>query len=332
MIYCRINLQVISMNKSRILNVLIIVFVIIFLAYNTYHYIKTQEKDIYVGYLPSNHHAAAFVAAEMNMYSKADLKVNLIPFRSGRDITVAMEKGQIDVAYCGIAPATEAISKGDPIKIVAPVNNGGSGIVIPLNHSLNTSEAFIDKTVAIPAVGSVQDVLLHDLLQDNNINPSQLNIIEMETPLMPASLKNGKIDAYVAWEPYVTAANISGYGTVLLYSDEWWSNHPCCVVIASDNFIKNNPSELSRFLKVHVKATTFIENNPEKASEIVSKKLGASLILENESLKHLNYTCCPSQNFTTDVRQFMEIQMRLGYLTRIPDNESLYDFEFLSLQ
>jgi hypothetical protein len=56
--------------------VLIIVFVIIFLAYNTYNYIQTQEKDIFVGYLPRNHHAAAFVAAEMNMFSKADLRVN----------------------------------------------------------------------------------------------------------------------------------------------------------------------------------------------------------------------------------------------------------------
>ncbi len=144
---------------------------------------------------------------------------------------------------------------------------------------------------------------------------------------MTASLKNGKIDAYVAWEPYVTAANMSGYGDVLLYSDEWWYNHPCCVIVTSDSFIEKHPSELSRILKIHVNATSFIENNPEEASEIISRKLGTDISLERESLNHVRFIDGPSQNFTVDVEQFMQIQLKLGYITRIPSNEFIYDFK-----
>jgi NitT/TauT family transport system substrate-binding protein len=319
------------MDKYNILKLLVIIFIATFLVYNTYNYVQVKEATINVGYLPSNHHAAVFVADELNMYTKAGLNVNLVPFRSGKEVIAALEKGQIDIGYCGIAPATAAISEGAPVKIVAPVNTGGSGVVGELNSSSNLSEDLTGKTVAIPSKGSVQDVILHDLLADNNISTSEINTIELESPLMPESLRNGKINAYVAWEPYVTAAKVNGYGRVLMYSDDWWNNHPCCVVVASYKFIENNPSELSRFLKAHVKATTFIINNKEEASQIVAQKLGSSEVLEAESLNHLNYTCCPNQNFTQNVYQFMEIQMRLGYLSQFPSNDSLYDFEFLSM-
>lgn len=318
------------MDKYKILKVLVVIFVAVFLVYSTYDFVQIEKKTINVGYLPSNHHAAVFVAEADNMYSKAGLTVNLIPFRSGAEIVDALENGQIDVGYCGIAPATQAISNGADLKIVAPVNTGGSGIVVEPNSSSNISQDLVGKTVAIPSEGSVQDVILHDLLWDYNISSSEMDIVDEEPPLMPAALKNGKIGAYVAWEPYVTIANMTGYGDVLLYSDEWWHNHPCCVVVARDSFIKEHPSELSHLLKIHVKATTFIQNNPEETSEIISRKLGTDVALERESLKHVNFTCYPDQNFTADVEEFMQIQLKLGYINNIPDNESLYDFEFLS--
>ena len=70
----------------------------------------------------------------------------------------------------------------------------------------------------------------------------------------------------------------------------------------------------------------YIENYPNESAEIISKKLGTSLVVQMESLKHLNLTYDPSGNYTTDVEYFMAIQKKLGYLTYIPQNESLYDF------
>lgn len=317
------------MDKYGTLKILGVALLIIFLAYNTYNYIHIEQTTINVGYLPSDHHSALFVASSENMYSKVGLNVNLVPFRSGAELVRALEENQIDIGYCGIAPATIAISKGAPIKIVAPVNTGGSGLVVPLNSSGNISEDLVNKNIAIPSKGSVQDVLLEDLLADNNISNSEVNIMQQDTPLMLASLKNGKINAYLAWEPYVSEAKINNKGEVLLYSNDWWSNHPCCVVVTSDKFIKTHPDELERFLKVHVRATNFIHNNPDEAIQIISSKLGTNENVQKEAFKHLNLTYDVSGNFTSNVLQFMEIEKKLGYINNIPSNESLYDFNFI---
>lgn len=320
------------MDKYGALKILGVAFLIIFLSYNTYNYIQIEKTTINVGYLPNNHQSALFVADTMNMYDKVGLTVNLVPFRSGVEMVEALENNQIDIGYCGIAPTSVAISKGAPIKIIAPVNTGGSGLVVPLNSSNNISSDLKDKKVAIPSRGSVQDILLEDLLTDYNISSLRVNIIESETPLMPASLKNGKIDAYVAWEPYVSEAKITNEGEVLLYSDDWWNDHPCCVVVANDKFIGENPDGIARFLRVHAHATRFIENNPEEAIAIISNKLGTSQEVERESLKHLSLTCFPNDNYTSNVQHFLEIEYKLGYIEDIPSNDSLFDFSFINYQ
>ncbi|TMS41186.1 MAG: ABC transporter substrate-binding protein [Methanobacterium sp.] len=308
------------------------VFLIIFISYNTFNYVQDEQKTINVGYLPSNHHSALFVAEARDMYGNAGIIINLVPFRSGTEIIEALEKGHIDVGYCGIAPTTMAISKGAKVKIVAPVNTGGSGLVVPVNSSGNISNLLQNKNVAVPHSGTVQDVLLHKLLADNNITPDSIHFSNLETPFMPASLKNGKIDAYVAWEPYVTFASINGEGKVFSYSEDWWPNHPCCVVVASDKFISEKPNDLSQFLKVHVEATKFIENNPYDSNKIISEKLGTNYQVQAESMKHLNFMYIPSENFIFDVGKFMEVQNNLGYIDNIPSYNSLYDFSFLNHQ
>ncbi|MDP3065471.1 MAG: ABC transporter substrate-binding protein [Methanobacteriaceae archaeon] len=316
-------------DRWTILKIAGLVLMVLLVSYSTYNYIQVEQRTIQVGYLPSNHHSALFVADELGMYYKAGLTMELVPFRSGAEMIHAMQLGQIDVGYCGIAPVTTAISKGVPIKVVAPVNTQGSGLVIPVNSTLNLSSDLSNKTVAIPRKGSVQDVLLNVLLLQNNISASQLKITELEAPLMPPSLKNGKIDAYVAWEPYVSSANFTGDGKIFLHSEEWWPNHPCCVVVARDDFIKKEPDQLSHFLKVHVKATDYILNNPDESNLIVSQKLGTSNIIETEALKHVNFISRPDDNFTADVERFMEVQKKLGELKEIPDYKTLYDFQFL---
>ncbi len=320
------------MDKYGVLKLVGVAFLIIFISYNTYNYIQIEETSIDVGYLPSNHHSALFVADALNLYSKVGLTVNLIPFRSGTELVEALEEDQIDVGYCGIAPASIAISKGAPIKIIAPVNTGGSGLVVPVNSSNNISSSLINKKIAIPSKGSVQDVLLRDLLMDNNISDSEVDITEQETPLMLASLINGKIDSYVAWEPYVSEANISDKGDVLLYSEDWWDDHPCCVVVTSDKFIEKNPDGLSKFLKVHARATNYIQNNPDETAEIVSSKLGTKVEVQKEAFKHLVLIYDPSENFTSHVNYFLEIEEKLGYINNIPSNESLFNFNLMSYE
>lgn len=308
--------------------ILVIVFLIAAIAYGTYNYIVTSEETIVVGYLPTDHHAALFVANAKGMFEKEGLKVQLVPFRAGPDLIRAAEYGQIDIGYCGIAPVTIAINNGVPIKIVASVNYEGSGIVVGNDTNITRVSDFKGKTIAIPQKNSVQDVLLSYSLMKNNISRDEVNITESEVPFMPRSLLLKKFDAFVAWEPYVSVASSEGDGKVFLYSNDIWNDIPCCVVITTDKFAKNNPDALRKFLKVHVKATDYINSHKDEAAVIVSQKLGTNIEVEKEGLKNVQFASLPSKDFVTNVYKFIDIQKQLGYIKSNKSNVSYFDFSF----
>ena len=95
--------------KKKLLAAVGMVILVILLVFGTYNYYTVTQDTIVVGYLPSNHDSALFVADALGMYKKEGLKVQLVPFRTGSEITTAANQNRIDVGYCGITPVTSAI-------------------------------------------------------------------------------------------------------------------------------------------------------------------------------------------------------------------------------
>jgi NitT/TauT family transport system substrate-binding protein len=121
---------------KRFLAPLGIIVLVVLLAYGTYNYVTTMEETIVVGYLPTSLDSALFVADDMGMFKKEGLKVQLVPFRTGSELIDAANKNQIDVGYVGITPVTSAIDQNSSVKIVAAVNQEGSGIVVSNNSNI----------------------------------------------------------------------------------------------------------------------------------------------------------------------------------------------------
>ncbi len=250
-----------------------IIVLVVLLAFGTYNYVTAMDETIVVGYLPTSLDSALFVANDMGMFKKEGLKVQLVPFRTGSELIDAANKNQIDVGYVGITPVTSAIDQNSSVKIVAAVNQEGSGIVVSNNSSINNITDFQGKKILIPKKGSIQDVLLRYLLLKNNVNPASVNITEMEVPLMQNALISGDVDGYIAWEPYVTQAKIDGSGRILMNSNDIWPDIPTCVVISTNKFMTQKPDQLKKFLKVHVEATDYVNTHEDETAAIVSKKL-----------------------------------------------------------
>jgi len=316
------------MNKNLI--ILALVILIAFTTFQTYNFYKNTEEIIVVGYLPSNHHSALFVAQAKGMFEKKGVKVHLVPFRTGSELVNAAKRGQIDVGYCGLAPVTNGISEGVPIKIIAAVNQEGSGIVVKKNSNISNITDLKGKTIAIPGKGSVQDVILADLLYKNNISTKEVNITKSEVPFMPKSLLFNKFDAFIAWEPYVSIAKVEGDGDVLMYSSQIWERHSCCVVISRDDFLQNNPDKVKKFLRAHVEATNFINSYKSETALIVSRKLGTDIEVEREGLKKVKFIAIPSEEFIINSIKFIKIQKQLGYLNKDLNEKDIFDLYYLT--
>ena len=316
------------MNKLLIgLFIGLITIVSVFGVYSNNNH---SRDTVRIGYLANDQHSSALVIANAKgMYEAEGINVELHQFNVGADIVIAMAAGQIDVGYVGTAPATMAIDKGMPLKIVGAVNEEGSGIVISNNSNISSVADFEGHTLVMPSEGSIQDILLYHLLQENNISSKSIDIMQMQTSLMPEALQSGKIEGYIVWEPYVDQASSAGYGKTFMYSGQIWKNHPCCVIIASDNFRQNNPDKLKKILEIHQNATKYIYSNRDDTVSILSKHYKIDVNTEKEVLNHIKFLAIPDKEFINNDLKIVSIQRRMGYVERNLTQNDIFDLQYL---
>lgn len=315
------------MNK---LMIIVMVLVLIVAIFGVYNYNNHPKDTVRIGYLANDQHSSALaIANAKEMFKEEGINVELQQFNVGSNIVIAMAAGQIDIGYVGTAPATMAIDKGMPLKIVAAVNEDGSGIVIGENSTVTNFTDFENRTVVIPAKGSIQDILLNYLIQENNMSSKDIDTREMQLSLIPEALRSGRIDGAVVWEPYVTQASYEWYGKTLMYSEEIWKNHPCCVIIASNDFRQNNGDKLRKILEIHQNATDYINSNREDSASILSKQFKIDINTEKEILKHIKFLAIPDEDFINNDLKIVSIQRQLGYVEHNLTRENIFDLNYL---
>ena len=93
------------------------------------------DNTVKIGYLPSDHDAALFVADAQGKFKEKNITTELVQFNNGGDLMTAMASGEVDVGYVGIAPVLSSVSKGVPIKVISAAQTEGSGIVVTKDNT-----------------------------------------------------------------------------------------------------------------------------------------------------------------------------------------------------
>ena len=130
-------------------------------------------------------------------------------------------------------------------------------------------------------------------------------------------LQGGDGDAYIAWEPFASAAVVGGYGKVLNWTNEIMPNHPCCVVVLSNEFASTseNVNLTLRFLKAHVETTEWILDAMEDKDSaeyqlLVNMSVAFTLrdadVVE-EALEHVKFGWEMDSSFRAALEQFTEM-------------------------
>ena len=282
-----------------------------------------QKIDVKIGYLPTDHDAALFVANATGMYKDAGMNVELYEYNNGGDLMSAMVSGDLDVGYVGITPVINSMSKGVPIKIVAGVQNEGSGL---LSHS-SSIKSITDlkgKTVATPGEASIQNVLLKYELKKNGLSTSDIESPSMKVPSMNDALRTKSIDAMLTYEPYVTISKEVNNETLVKSSGDILPDHPCCVVVMNEKFLSGHSDKAQKILDVHKKATEKVKENPEGMVQYLPPHIVPNSEIEKESLTHIKWISDLNDTYKKNVNNFLKIEEDLGIVNETVPQEKLF--------
>ena len=141
---------------------------------------------------------------------------------------------------------------------------------------------------------------------------------------------NKSIDAMTHVEPYATQA-VQKYGAEIIVKgqDVWGGTHPDCVLVASEDALKNRREALKAIIIGMFKAEAFIETNYATAVDLC---VGKYYKAEKNDILIAGQAQPPGIDIR-DKKQFIldrsKSLMELGYISK-PVDEKIFDFSLLN--
>ena len=185
------------------------------------------------------------------------------------------------------------------------------------------------KSIATPGEASIQYVLLSYYLKQNNLSVDDLNVSAMKVPSMNDALKTKQIDGIITFQPYVSIATNASGNYLLEDSADILPNHPCCVVVASDDFIKEHENTTKDIIAIHENATEFINEqillgNSSEVVKLLPKDIVSDEGLEALSLESFPFISGIDDSFKADVDAFQKLEVDIGILNETIPHDKLY--------
>lgn len=238
---------------------------------------KGSSDQVTIGYFPNLTHIASIVALENNYFAEEfgkDISIETKTVTNGGLFMEALETKAIDIGTVGPGPALNAYVKNPGHQIVSGAVNGGAVLVAAEHAGIESIEDLDGKRVAIPVIGSTQDVMLRKTLSEHGLKATSNGGTVELFPAAPADtitlFIQKSVDATATQEPWGYVLQNQANGNLLLDWDEfaWGKESTNTVVVASKDFIEND-SHLSAYLKAHVRAVDFIKENPDQSKALV---------------------------------------------------------------
>jgi len=154
--------------------------------------------------------------------------------------------------------------------------------------------------------------------------------VTMGVSSMKGALASGEIDGFIAWEPFGSEAILEDVGEALMWSGDIMPNHPCCVVVASTDYLEldlggglTGASMTTRFVKAHVEATSWMVDameDTDSANYALLVELGVQFTGKNEAvvesaLDHMKYRYQMDLTFMEGITNFTEMFIVGGAIT-----------------
>jgi NitT/TauT family transport system substrate-binding protein len=220
-------------------------------------------------------YAPLYLAKEKGFFHKRGIEVEIVVIESPADRRAAFAADRIQ----GMATTvdthvmTAAAENPIPVKQVLAMDDsyGGDGIVA--KKEIKTVKDLKGKTVAAQLGAGASYFWLNYVLSQNGLKLSDLKTVDMKAGDAGAAFVAGRVDAAVTWEPWLSKAKATPFGSVLLSSDKT----PGIIVDSlafKPAFLQTRGADVKKIVAAWNEAVKFAADNPKDADAVMAKFTG----------------------------------------------------------
>lgn len=228
-----------------------------------------QADILTVGYIAQGNNSSFIVKGKGWLEQEfPNTNIEWREFSTGADAVQAMASGAVDVGQAGSLPVVTAIAQGVPIEVVWVYDLIDTGEALAGRSDIKSVQDLAGKKVATP-FGTTDHYSLLMALEEANVDPASLTILDMSPETIVGAYRQGDIDAAYTWAPGLT--EILEDGRVIVTSgDMAEKGYPTYDLgVANPDFAAENPEIAARWVQLNDRAVELYRRDPAEAAEVI---------------------------------------------------------------
>lgn len=266
-------------------------------------------------------------------------RLHLVKVGGGSRMPAAMERGEIDVGYGGVAAVAFFRDKGLAVRILSPLQTEGDMLVVRPDAPAEDWEGFVAWVKASPRpvrVGYKAPVAVAKLIFVRALREASIPFRSQEEEAgdgpaggsvelvnlqgggnMVPSLVSGAVDAFVMNQPQVSLAKVRKAGRVVaeladLPPEGLWKDHPCCCIAATEETIRGRRPALEALMTLTLAATAYIRSDPGRAAEKAAAWTKLPVEVERDSVPSIVYLAEFTPSWKKGMHTWADIMNEIG--------------------
>jgi len=231
---------------------------------------EASASALTLGYLPVTCHLTCPVTDFATRTTTTGTRFNSLRFTEFPTVVESLKVRKVEATFL-LAPLAMVLrEQGVPIHIVYLGHRDGSTVIVPKDSTAKSLRDLRGKTFARPSKFSNQYLVITKLMEDEGMQPGDINFVDMPPPDMPSALAAGAIDAYFIGEPYAAKAELAGTGRVLYYAKDIWPHFVSCVLVVRDELIEEHPEVVRDLVRGIAESGEWAERNRLEAAKVAA--------------------------------------------------------------
>jgi NitT/TauT family transport system substrate-binding protein len=251
------------------------------------------------------------------------------------EIKEALMTGRISAAFMLAPLVMDLATKKIPIKIVSLGHRSGAVIMVRTDSRYRRFTDLKGKRIAIPSRFAVDFLFLRRMLAQEAMTPSEVELIEMPPPDMPAALYAKAVDAYCTGEPFGAAAQAAGYAVPLRMTRDEWPKYICCVLTVREELIAERRAMVQDLVDYVLGAGLWLDQQQRNRDKAVELAAGRAFFNQDKKIlkfvmdnPHDRVTYGDLRMIRSEFEELMQLSLQAGTLAAPVPYERYVDESF----
>jgi len=253
----------------------------------------------------------AYAAQECGFFSDRGLDVEIRVASTAWLIPDQMVRGAMDFAVMPWTRVAAASSRDEDLVLIC--GSGCEEAALVLRDGVELDDVH---TLAVPQEGGIKDLTAAALVRS-------LGWEDREKLRMPSgdgailALVGQGADAASMVEPYATALEAQGLGSVVKRTGDVWPGAPGCSLTTTQRVIDRDPGLVREVVAAFAEGAEFVERNPAEAAAIAEGYIGVHRNFIERALEHNRPSVHALSNHEA-MNAILSLMMELGYIDQLP--------------